>query len=263
MQENIYFQDRFSRHNLFPKTQLQTTMSKRTSQADKGKGKAPAMQPHFQKPSVRISDLHEGFSIETMSLQDTLLAEAMYLCGEKSVILQKVLHTKLMFQDGEFTDLPLHIKLLLDNLQVAFTLRQKPLFQKTLQALELHLVSTRAFIEALSCQLLGKEDGDSSSTKTELQSLNSYLMGTSFSKLQPKIQHKTRLAIRTLPPVIQQNILTHRTIASSYDRWMHLFKVLVSIAFIKTEDMTDDTWLSHKATWYKSFGDADIVYEKT
>ena len=88
-------------------------------------------------------------------------------------------------------------------------------------------------------------------------------MGTSFSKLQPKIQQKTRLAIRTLPLVIQQNILTHRTITSSYDRWMHLFKVLVFIAFIKTEDMTDDTWLSHRATWYKSFGDANRVYEKT
>ena len=28
LQEDIYFQDHFSRHNLFPKTQLQTTMSK-------------------------------------------------------------------------------------------------------------------------------------------------------------------------------------------------------------------------------------------
>nr|POF02008.1 hypothetical protein CFP56_06458 [Quercus suber] len=27
--------------------------------------------------------------------------------------------------------------------------------------------------------------------------------------------------------------------------------------------MTDDTWLSHKATWYESFGDADRVYEGT
>ena len=134
MQENIYFQNHVSRHNLSPTTQLQTTMSKRTSQADKGKGKAPTVQAHFQKPSVRISDLHEGISMETISLQDTLLAEAIYSCGEKSVILQKVLHTNLMFQDGEFTDLPLHIKLLLDNLQAAFTLRQKPLFQKTLQA---------------------------------------------------------------------------------------------------------------------------------
>ena len=85
MQEDIYFQNHVSRHN-FSKTQWQTTMSKRTSQADKGKGKAPAVQPHFQKPLVRISDLHEGVSIETISLQDTLSAEAMYSCGE-SVIL--------------------------------------------------------------------------------------------------------------------------------------------------------------------------------
>ena len=147
-------------------------MSKRTSQTDKGKGKAPAVQPHFQKPLVRISDLHEGVSMETISLQDTLLVQAMYSCDEKSVILQKVLRTDLMFQDREFTDLPLHIKLLLNNLHTAFTLKQKPLFQKTLQALELHLVSTEAFIEALSCQLPSKEDGDSNSTRTELQSLS-------------------------------------------------------------------------------------------
>ena len=122
------------------------TISKRTSQADKGKGKALAVQPHFQKPSVRILDLYEGISIEIISLQDTLSAEAMYSCGDNSVTLQKVLRTDLMLQDREFTDLPLHIKLLPDNLQVAFTLRQKPLFQKTHQALELHLVSTGAFI---------------------------------------------------------------------------------------------------------------------
>ena len=103
-----------------------------------------------------------------------LLAEAMYSCGEKSEILQEVLRTDLIFQDGEFTDLPFHIKLLLDNLQAAFTLRQKSLFQKALKALELHLVNTSAFIEASGCQLHDKEDGDSSSTKTELESLKSY-----------------------------------------------------------------------------------------
>ena len=131
LRENIYFQDHFSRHNPFPKTHLQATMSKRTSQADmKGKGKAPAVQPkQFWKPSVRISNRNEGVLIETISLQDTLLAEAMYSCGEKSVILQKVLRIDLMFQDREFTNLPLHIKLLLDNLHAAFTFRQKLLFQ--------------------------------------------------------------------------------------------------------------------------------------
>ena len=57
----------------------------------------------------------------------------MYSCGEKSEILQEVLRTNLTFQDGEFTNLPFHIKLLLDNFQVTFTLKQKPLFQKTLK----------------------------------------------------------------------------------------------------------------------------------
>ena len=190
MQENIYFQNNISRHNPFPKIQLQTTMNKRPSRANmKGKGKAPMVQPKgIRKPSVKILNRLEGILIETISLQDTLLAKAMYSCDEKSVILQKVLRTDLIFQDGEFTDLPLHIKLFLDNLQAAFTLRQKPLFQKTLQASKLHLVSTNAFIEALGCQLLGKEDGDSSSTKIESRSLKSYIMGTSFSKLHPMIQ---------------------------------------------------------------------------
>ena len=123
----------------------------------------------------------------------------MYSCGGKSEILQEVLRTDLIFRDGEFTNLPFHIKLLLDNLQAAFTLRQKPLFQKTLKALELHLVSTSAFIEEFASQLLGKEDGDSNSLKTESQFLKNYLMGTSFSKLHPKIKQKTRLAIRILP----------------------------------------------------------------
>ena len=129
--------------------------------------------------------------------------------------------------------------------------------------MELHLVSTSAFIEASGCQLLGKKEGDSSSTMTESQSLKSYLLGTSFSKLHPKIQQNMRLANRTLLPKIQQKILTHKVLTSSYDKWMHLFKVLVSITFIRTKDMTDDTWLSHKATWYESFGEADRVYEGT
>jgi len=44
---------------------------------------------------------------------------------------------------------------------------------------------------------------------------------------------------------------------------MYLFEVLVSITFIKTEDMTDDIWLSHKTTWYESFGETNRVYEGT
>ena len=44
---------------------------------------------------------------------------------------------------------------------------------------------------------------------------------------------------------------------------MYLFNVLVSTAFIRTEDMTGDIWLSHKAKWYESFENSDRVYERT
>ena len=53
MQENIYFQDHFSRRNPFPKTHLQTTMSKRTSQADM-KGKFISGLPYFFAQKVRL-----------------------------------------------------------------------------------------------------------------------------------------------------------------------------------------------------------------
>ena len=42
---------------------------------------------------------------------------------------------------------------------------------------------------------------------------------------------------------------------------MYLFKVLVFTTFIKTGDVTDDIWLSHKAIWYESFGEIERVYD--
>ena len=42
---------------------------------------------------------------------------------------------------------------------------------------------------------------------------------------------------------------------------MFYFKFLVSIVFIRTEDMTNAIWLSNKATWYESFGEAKRVYD--
>ena len=69
LHENVYSQNNISRHNLFPEPHLQTNINNRSSKADmKGKGKAPAVQPRIRKPSVKISDRHEGVSIETISL---------------------------------------------------------------------------------------------------------------------------------------------------------------------------------------------------
>ena len=42
---------------------------------------------------------------------------------------------------------------------------------------------------------------------------------------------------------------------------MFYFKFLVSIVFIRIEDMTNAIWLSNKAIWYESFGEAERVYD--
>ena len=126
-------------------------------------------------------------------------------------------------------------------------------FKRTLQmdidrnALELHLVSTIAFIEASSCQHLGKEVGDSSSTKTESQSPKSYLMGTSFSKLHPKIQQKTILATRRqrivflfifLFHIVFQVIIMEQSMSMSNMRITSIRQIIITTQ-IQIERQTD------------------------
>ena len=112
-------------------------------------------QPNeIRKASAKILDKHEGILIETIPLQNTLLVEAMYSCGEKVKFYKKCFTPH--FRDGEFTDLPFHIKLLLENFQAAFTLKQFFFPQKILTALELNLVSTRHLLKHLVVNSLAR-----------------------------------------------------------------------------------------------------------
>ena len=98
-----------------------------------------------------------------------------YSSGDMVAVLQEVLSKTLQFNDGVYEDLPHSIKFILDNLQVAFTIKHQALFQKTLKALELHLVNFEATNEALISQLFGKEDIHSMDTRT--------IMGTNYARL--------------------------------------------------------------------------------
>ena len=64
------------------------------------------------------------------------------------IALQEVLSRNLQFHNGIYSELPDSIKLILDNLQFAFTRNHHNVFQKTLQALEIHLVNLTAQNEA-------------------------------------------------------------------------------------------------------------------
>ena len=86
--------------------------------------------------------MHEGVSSKrnqrgSSSLQDYVLAEVTYSNGDMTIVLQEVLSKNLQFNHGVYTDLPPSIKILLDNLQRAYTKSHRDLFQRTLKALEI------------------------------------------------------------------------------------------------------------------------------
>ena len=64
------------------------------------------------------------------------------------IALQEVLSWNLQFHNGIYSELLDSIKLILDNLQFAFTRNHHDVFQKTLQALEIHIVNLTAQNEA-------------------------------------------------------------------------------------------------------------------
>ena len=97
--------------------------------------------------------MHEGTSSKvnldgSKSLQEFVPAEMTYSNGDMVIALQEVLSQNLQFHNGTYTELPDSIKVILDNLHAAFTLKHHTLFQKTLQALEIHLVNTIVINEA-------------------------------------------------------------------------------------------------------------------
>ena len=93
----------------------------------------------------------------------------------------------------------------LDNLQRAFTQNNHRLFQRTLKALEIHLVNLEAgneVNEIIISQLLGKEDIHSMGKLT--------IMGTNYARLSLKTQNQLRSVVANLPTDIQTRILEAR-----------------------------------------------------
>ena len=97
--------------------------------------------------------MHEGASSGVKpsgltSLQGDVPTEVTCCNGDMVIALQEVLSRNLQFHNGIYLKLPNSIKLILDNLQFAFTRNHHDVFQKTLQALEIHLVNLTAQNEA-------------------------------------------------------------------------------------------------------------------
>ena len=135
------------------------TMGKRTIMAssakrrNKGKALAQGSSQDKRLPTGQSFVMHEGASSgvkssRSKSLHEFVPAEVTYSSGDMVIALQEVLSRNLQFHNGTYSELPDFIKFILDNLQVANTRDHQKLFQKTLRALEIHLVNLTAQNEA-------------------------------------------------------------------------------------------------------------------
>ena len=235
---------------------------KMTSLAEKkNKGKAPA-QGYPQDKRLLASQsfvMHEGVSSKgnlggSKSLQDYVLAKVTYSSGDRAIILQEVISRTLQFNNGAYVELPNSIKFILDNLQAAFTIKHHTLFQKTLQALETHLVNLEARNEAFTSQLFGKEEVHSMDKMT--------MMGTNYARLSPKTQAFLRSVVANLPPETQNCILESKAMFESFDLWFKHFKILVTTTILDPANSDDLDDIYAQAKWEEYFGNCLRVYEK-
>ena len=157
--------------------------------------------------------------------------------------------------NGVYPYLPPSIKVLLDNLHRAYTKSNQNLFQKTLNALEIHLVNLETGNIVLPSQLFGKEDIHSMGKMT--------IMGTDYARLSLKTQASLRSVFANLPSDIQNHILQSKAMSESHDQWFAYFKLLVTTHFpVYGEDSDDIDDIFLYINWGDYFGYSLRVYKK-
>ena len=155
---------------------------------------------------------------------------------------------KLQFHNETYSELPDSIKFILDNLQAAYTRDHRKLFQKTLQALEIHLVNLTAQNEAYTshyanlaseyANIVSKNEAYRSHLvnqpnitdehydpytsqlfgKEEIHSMDKMtIMATDYARLSLKTQSLLRNVVANLPTDIQFRILKSESMFTSFD----------------------------------------------
>ena len=242
--------------------------------------------------------MHEGASSgvkssRSKSLQEFVPVEVTYSSGDMVIALQEVLSRNLQFHNGTYSKLPDSIKFILDNLQAAYTKDDRKLFQKTLRALEIHLVNLTAQNEAYAShyanltseyanivseneayrshlvnqpnitnesydpytsQLFGKEEINSMDKMT--------IMGIDYAILSLKTQSLLRSTVANLPTDIQFCILESKAMFRSFDLWFKCFKKLVTATIPDPDELDEGDNVFLQLEWEEHFGTSLRVYEK-
>ena len=232
--------------------------------------------------------MHEGASSRvklsgSTSLQEFVPIEVTYSSGDMEIPLKEVFSRSLQFHNGTHSELSNSIKFILDKLQAAFTRNHYNLFQKTLRALEIHLVNLTAQNEAYmshyanlvskneafrshlvshpnitnepyTSQLFGKEEIHSMDRKT--------IMGTDYARLSLKTQSLLRSVTANLPTDIQSRILESKAMFRFFDLWYKYFKKLVIATIPDPNELDESDNVFIQLDWEEHFGSSLRVYEK-
>ena len=189
------------------------------------------------------------------------------------IALQEVLARNLQFHNSIYSELPDSIKLILDNLQFAFTKNHHDVFQQTLRALEIHLVNltaqnevyTHYFANLVSEKTFTSEDDLISENEAFNSHLVNYsnitndpylsqlfgkedihskdkmiIMGTDYARLSLKTQSMLRSDVANLPTDIQLRILESKAMFRSFDLWFKSFKKLVTATIPNPDELDED-----------------------
>ena len=155
--------------------------------------------------------MHEEASSGSEPRRAASLQQITYSDGTMAITLQEVLKMTLQYSNGVFKNLPPSIKILLDNFHRAYYQSHQNLFQRTLNALEIHLVNLESGNAVLTSQLFGKENIHSMDKMT--------IMGTNYARLSIKTQATLRSVVANLLSDIQVRILQSKAMSESHDQW--------------------------------------------
>jgi hypothetical protein len=101
-----------------------------------------------EKGKAKVNE-YEEFSAE---IQQKIPQRIEFLNPEhtNSIILEEVLQTSAKFLGDNSTNYPIHIQILLDNLTRAFIKKHKNLHEKSIKALEYHLVCNEILLQSIA-----------------------------------------------------------------------------------------------------------------
>jgi len=143
-----------------------------------------------------------------------------------SIILEEVLQTSAKFLRDNTTNYPIHIQILLDNLTRAFIKKHRNLYEKSMKALEYHLICNEILLQSIAPY-------NNPPTAKIINRVRSPTEIYLIQRISPKEMGTARQMVLDLPGEIQ-NLIFHNPLYTEYfDRWIQRMMIIANGEDIK------------------------------